>query len=282
MPLFQVAGLDGGPIDLPVPLHINLLPLSRMHRPGIERHTPGFWVQHETGNSAIGAGARFHRDFLFNGAPNDLGQEQQLSYHFTVDDHEIFQMVPIDEVTWQAADGGGPGNMSGISCEMCINRDGDMNRARQNAEALAREICHRLGLTAEQVKRHWDFNFGQSGCAEFCETPSERRHHCPEMMLLDNYWPTFVANVARPLPPPPQPTMFPQVRAFHVPANAVATARSGPSRAYPIERNFPAGTEVQCDGFWPNGENVNGESNWVRTIGPEHLAIHQTGVAEHI
>lgn len=193
MPTYQVAGLSQ-PISLPVPLIVDLIPTSQIkQRPGIRRQLPGYWVQHETGNPRAGADANMHNRYLHNGAGG-----QTLSFHFAVDDGVIYQMIPVDEVTWQAADGAGPGNMSGISCELCINQGINTAKSRHNAEALAGGIMRALSMNKEQVKRHWDFNFN-----------SPDRHHCPDTIMNDNYWPTFVTNVGKiinvaPTPAPPE------------------------------------------------------------------------------
>jgi hypothetical protein len=191
MALYAVAGL-ATKIELPVPLIIDLIPRSQTkQRPGIPRQKPGFWVQHETGNPRAGADAVMHNRYLHNGA-----EGQTLSYHFTSDDRVIYQMIPIDEVTWQAADGNGPGNMSGISCELCINQGINTARSRTIAEALAGGVMKALNMEVSRCKRHWDFNGS-----------SPDRHHCPDQMMAQNYWPTFVTNVGKiiaPTPPKPQ------------------------------------------------------------------------------
>jgi len=204
--LYSVAGLPGQ-IELPVPLIQAILPTSQTNqRPGISRQTPGYWVQHETANTNAGADAAMHARYLANGADGS-----QVSWHFTVDDHQIYQHIPINEVTWQAADGSGPGNMSGVSCELCVNSDGNKARIRANGEALAGAICKALGLGVDRVKRHYDFN-----------AADPNRHHCPDEMMNENYWPTFVNNVGKiitgvtPVPTPtptpvPKPTPKPKV-----------------------------------------------------------------------
>lgn len=177
---YQIVGLPGPGIELPVPLSHDIIALSQPNqRPGITRQTPGYWVQHETANTAAGADAAMHNRWLHNGADGS-----QLSFHFCVDDGAIYQMIPIDEVTWQAADGSGPGNMSGISCELCVNAGIDTAKARHNAEALAGGILKALGMDSDRVKRHWDFNAGDPN-----------RHHCPDQMMSEGYWPTFVEHV---------------------------------------------------------------------------------------
>jgi hypothetical protein len=162
MTLYSVAGLNTQ-IELPVPLIVRLIPVTQTRqRPGLIRQTPGAWVQHETGN--------------FNGA-----EGQTRSYHFTVDDKEVYQMIPVNEVTWQAADGSGPGNMAGVSCELCVNTDSDWTKARKNAEVLAGRVSKALGIT--KITRHYDYNVGDPD-----------RHFCPKEMMSSGYWPTFVLN----------------------------------------------------------------------------------------
>jgi hypothetical protein len=191
MTLYAVAGMTQQ-VELPVPLHIVLIPTTQTNqRPGITRARPGYWVQHETGNPGAGANALFHQRYLANGAPDNQGQSQQLSYHFTVDDTAIYQMIPVDEVTWQAADGSGPGNMAGISCELCINQGIDKAKSRHNAEALAGGVMKALNMPTGNCRRHYDFNFADPN-----------RHHCPDEMMNEGYWPTFVANVDKIINPP--------------------------------------------------------------------------------
>jgi len=183
--LYSVAGLTQQ-IELPVPLIQDLLPIRPNVRSGIPRQRPGYWIQHETGNPRAGADAQMHSRFL-----KTIPDGTYVSFHFAVDDGVIYQMVPIDEITWQAADGSGPGNYSGISCELCINAGIDTAKARKNAEALAGGIMRALGMSADRCKRHWDFNAGTLD-----------RHHCPDQMMNDNYWPTFVSKVAQIITPP--------------------------------------------------------------------------------
>jgi hypothetical protein len=188
MALYSVAGLTQQ-IELPVPLIQDLLPIRPNVRSGIPRNRPGYWVQHETGNPRVGANAQMHSRYLHNNIPDGTF----VSFHFAVDDGVIYQMVPVNEVTWQAADGGGPGNYSGISSELCINQGIDVAKSRHNAEALAGGVMRALGMSGDRCKRHWDFNY---------QNTASERHHCPDNMMTDGYWPTFVANVSRIITPP--------------------------------------------------------------------------------
>ena len=102
-------------VECPVPIVQQLIPASKTaQRPGIALRSPWKWVQHETGNPSVGANAEMHYQFLMGLTTENI------SFHFVVDDHQVIQLIPLNEVTWQAADGNGPGNMAGVSCELCI------------------------------------------------------------------------------------------------------------------------------------------------------------------
>ena len=69
-------------------------------------------------------------------------QAALVSWHYTVDDHEIYHHLPDDEPGYHAgdlmeADGG---NMNGVGIEMCVNEDGNYEQTLVNAERL----CARL------------------------------------------------------------------------------------------------------------------------------------------
>lgn len=120
-------------------------------RPGIP-----FWggaasdySQHDTGNPNFGADAPMHSRYMHNGA-----EGQRLGYHLTVDDKVLVQMVPLDEVTWHAGDGNGPGNMDSIACELCIHSNSDHIASRRYAAIVAAGVMHALGIDKEPVQHN--------------------------------------------------------------------------------------------------------------------------------
>lgn len=173
---YSVAGLST-PILLPFPLWQAIIPTSQWRQRPAQGMRPDRWVQHDTGNRQTGANAAAHRRYLEQGAPDEFGNPQQLSYHFSVDDREAWQMIPVDEVAWHGGDGSGPCNMRGVSCELCINADSDEARSRTNAAVLAAELMNALNI--DSLKKHQD-----------CSSK-----YCPRDMLNDGYWPTFVSRV---------------------------------------------------------------------------------------
>lgn len=179
-----IPGLPGGPITTSFPVHIKLVPAWRtLNRPGIICNLPRRSVQHGTANpQSMAAGEAI---YLYNGA-----EGRQASYHMSIDDKECWVMIPFNEVTWQAADGAGPGNMNGLSNEMIENAAlwANPDRARKcvenNAEMMGIAAA-RLGI--EKPEYHWTFNY--------MNAPAQR-HRCPDkiMFALPQYKPVYEAS----------------------------------------------------------------------------------------
>ena len=72
---------------------------------------PQYITIHNTGNSSKGANAEMHTQYVDN-------TPEYLSWHFTVDDKNIFQDLPLDETAWHAGEGEGDGNMKSIGIEI--------------------------------------------------------------------------------------------------------------------------------------------------------------------
>jgi N-acetylmuramoyl-L-alanine amidase len=64
-------------------------------RPGIAMN-PVYITIHETDNTSAGADAEAHAKLQAS------GNSRTASWHYTVDDKEIWQSVPDDEVAWHA------------------------------------------------------------------------------------------------------------------------------------------------------------------------------------
>lgn len=132
-----------------VPVYKNFIPQSSQHRPGTPM-TPKYITIHNTGNNAAGADADMHARYLAKGKTN----ETYISWHFTVDDHQIDQHLPINEIGYHAGDGRGQGNMASIGIEICENADGNYRTAESNAEDLVAELLFELGMDVSQVVQH--------------------------------------------------------------------------------------------------------------------------------
>ena len=110
---------------------------------------------HETGNAAKGADAAAHGAYLDSAA----GEDDLVSWHYTVDDHAIVQHLPDYETAYHAGDGkDGPGNTTSIGIEICVNAGGDFAQAQANAAALVRLLMEEHGIPLDNVVQHNHWN----------------------------------------------------------------------------------------------------------------------------
>lgn len=132
----------------------SLIPSGRKNRPG-GSNPDRFITIHETGNYAKGANASAHASYL----SSDAAVKAEMSWHYTVDDHAIVQHIPDGEKAWHAGDGAnGPGNSTSIGIEICVDADGDFERAQENAAALVRLLMKEHGIGIGNVVQHNHWN----------------------------------------------------------------------------------------------------------------------------
>lgn len=110
-----------------------------------------FIVVHQTGNTDVGADAQRHANLQSN------GNVRQASWHWQVDDKVAIQSFAHNIRCWHAGDGRAPngGNYNGIAVEICINQDGDYNKAVQNGAELVAHIMKEEGIPIQNVKQHY-------------------------------------------------------------------------------------------------------------------------------
>ena len=140
--------------DTGIAIQVDYIPMGRKNRPGGTNPANGATI-HETGNFAEGADAAAHASWL----KSDDAEAKRISYHYTVDDHSIVQHLPDSETAYHAGDGAdGPGNTTTIGIEICVNRDGDFERAKANAASLVRLLMAEHGFSLEHVYQHNHLN----------------------------------------------------------------------------------------------------------------------------
>lgn len=160
-----------------IPITEMIIPVFNAIRPGapMEPHPPGitpfnpynvYWVViHDTANTNPGAGALAHANYLYNNSVNQTAL--WTSWHYTIDDVDIYRHMPEIERGFHAGDGSslpgsstqflGGGNRNGIGIEMAINQDSDMYRTWQRTAKLAADIMVRYNLPREHLTYHQDF-----------------------------------------------------------------------------------------------------------------------------
>lgn len=128
---------------------------------------PKYIVVHDTGNTGKGADADAHYRY-FNGG------NRNASAHYFVDDHSIIQTVEDTNASWHCGDGKGQygiTNYNSIGIEICINSDGDYNKAVQNAIELVKFLMKKHNIPLDKVVRHYDAS----------------RKNCPGTMSSNNW-----------------------------------------------------------------------------------------------
>lgn len=111
-----------------------------------------------------------------------LAQTLPVSWHYTVDDREIWQHLPVSENGWHAGDGTyGTGNRASIGVELCEAGDMDPDLVAD----LGARLCAHLWYTQPTVqglRRHEDW--------------SGKR--CPALLMRSGWtWERFSALVHR-------------------------------------------------------------------------------------
>lgn len=159
-----------------VPVTTDFIEEGSKNRPGIIREIK-YIVIHETGNFEYGSNAKMHSIYLKS------HKDLENSWHYTVDDHEIYHHLPDNEVGWHASDGlnKSGGNLNGIGIEICVNEDGDFDEAVENAAKLTATLLNAYRLDLNDVKQHGDFT----------------RKNCPETLRDTGKWETFLELVKK-------------------------------------------------------------------------------------
>ena len=130
-----------------------LTTINNSVRPGYAS-APQYVTIHNTDSTGKGADALAHAKIQYN---RQNKNEIWTSWHFQVDDHSIYQSIPMDEVAWHAGDGSMQGNTT-IGIEICENSDGNYAKAEKNAAYLTAQILFELGLPKNAIKMHKDWS----------------------------------------------------------------------------------------------------------------------------
>ena len=130
--------------------------------------TPEFIVVHNTANDASAQ----------NEVKYMISNNNQVSFHFAVDDKEVVQGLPLDRNAWACGDGAnGKGNRKGIQIEICYSKNGGIRfeNAEKNAAKFIAQLLKERGWGVDKVKKHQDFS----------------NKYCPHR-TLDKGWASFV------------------------------------------------------------------------------------------
>lgn len=87
--------------------------------------------------------------------------DNQVSFHYAVDDKEAVLGVPLNRNAWHAGDGGnGVGNRQGIAVEICYSKSGGtkFSKAEENSALLIAGLLKERGWGIDKVTKHQDYS----------------------------------------------------------------------------------------------------------------------------
>ncbi len=153
-------------------------------RSNIKRESTNYIVIHNTGMAHPSATAKGLDEYIHT-------TKRAASWHFSVDDREAFQQIPIDEVGWHAGDGRnkypnvwlnekgfhlGGGNLCGVGIESCVYKGVDFNMVMRNVARLTADLLIQYNLGINSIKQHYDFS----------------AKNCPEVIREAKRWDEFI------------------------------------------------------------------------------------------
>ena len=143
---------------------------------------PSFIVVHETDNTDKEADALRHAQALANG-------NLSTSVHYFVDDKNIVQVLSHSDGAWAVGKSYGTpivrgvNNKNSINIEICVNKDGNYNKARAKCIELVKHLMNTTGIQASKVIRHYD----------------AKKKICPRHMVNDpDLWIDFKKQITTP------------------------------------------------------------------------------------
>lgn len=209
---------------------------------------------HNTGN--IGAAAKNNHNYMKN--CNKSG-ERIASWHFTVDDKEIYQAQSTNYKCWHA--GNAQGNNTSIGIEICMFNDAArQKKCYENAIALVKILMKYHGFGIDQVKRHKDW----SG------------KHCPAWLIEGKFgytWSWFkqqISGSCTVAKPTGSTASDKAATNFTVKIKVDLNVRKGPSTSFGIVTTVKPGdvyTIVETNGSW--GKLKSG-AGWIN-ISPSYV-----------
>ena len=172
----------------------NIIPPGQCGRPLHRPMRPTFITIHSTDNRSRSANALNHALAMNKGLRGRHNRTRFLTWHFTVDDHSIYQTLPTNE-TGEHADYEGQGNRSSIGIEMCVNRGNDIASTVDRTAQLTARLMRQYDIPLDHVvpHMHWRMIRYKGG-------RNLGFKKCPRILLdggrLGPKWSAFIAKVS--------------------------------------------------------------------------------------
>ena len=174
--------------------HAGHLPPGKCGRPLHRPMRPTFITIHSTDNTSRSADALNHALAMNKGLRGRHNRTGFLTWHFTVDDHSIYQTLPTNE-TGEHADYEGQGNRSSIGIEMCVNRGNDLGSTVDRTAQLTARLMRQYDIPLDHVVPHMHWRM-----IRYRDGRDLGFKKCPRILLdggrLGPKWSAFIAKVS--------------------------------------------------------------------------------------
>jgi len=172
----------------------SIIPQGNCGRPLHRPMRPTFITIHSTDNTARSANALNHALAMNKGLRGRHNRTGYLTWHFTVDDHSIYQTLPTNE-TGEHADYEGPGNRSSIGIEMCVNRGNNIYVTIDRTARLTATLMRQYNIPLNHVVPHMHWRM-----IRYSDGRDLGSKQCPRILLdggrLGPKWNAFIAKVS--------------------------------------------------------------------------------------
>jgi len=172
----------------------DIIPPGQCGRPLHRPMRPTFITIHSTDNRSRSANALNHALAMNKGLRGRHNRTRFLTWHFTVDDHSIYQTLPTNE-TGEHADYEGQGNRSSIGIEMCVNRGNDLGSTVDRTAQLTAKLMRQYDIPLDHVVPHMHWHM-----IRYKDGRDLGFKKCPRILLdsgnLGPKWSAFIAKVS--------------------------------------------------------------------------------------
>jgi N-acetylmuramoyl-L-alanine amidase len=172
----------------------DIIPPGNCGRPLHRPMRPTFVTIHSTDNTSRSADALHHALAMNKGLRGRHNRTGFLTWHFTVDDHSIYQTLPTNE-TGEHADYEGEGNRSSIGIEMCVNRGNNLDITIDTTARLTARLMRQYDIPLDHVVPHMHWRM-----IRYSDSRDLGFKKCPRILLdggrLGPKWSAFMAKVS--------------------------------------------------------------------------------------
>jgi N-acetylmuramoyl-L-alanine amidase len=144
---------------LKINIIIDHIPVDNYRRKGLKMK-PTYITIHSTANT--NSYAKGERKWLIS-----KSNTRQASWHYCVDEKEIIEAIPANEVAFHS--GNETGNYNSISIEMC--ESGNRKKVINNTIELTKKLSKKYNISIDNIVRHYDWS----------------KKNCPRILNYNNW-----------------------------------------------------------------------------------------------